>query len=84
MLTLSPAFQAIPGTALLPAPALLVAGIAMLDPQSRENCDNVTVYRVEFAVALVFLAFWARKTLEIHRYRADFEFPNRRAVPKAD
>lgn len=54
----------------------------MFDPQSRENCDNLTVYRVEFAVSV--LGVLARKTWEIHRYRTYYDSPNRLAVPKAD
>lgn len=49
--------------------------------RSRGNCDNLTGYRVGFAVVWVLSAFWVRKTWEIHRYRTDYEFPNRRAVP---
>ena len=69
--------------ALLPGLAIVAAAITMLDPQSRVDCHNLTVYRVEFAIVWVFAAYWSLKTWEIHCYRSDYKLPNRRLARKA-
>lgn len=66
----------------MPVLAATAALLTYLDPRSRFDCQNLTVYRVEFVAIWVFSAFWALKTYEIRTYRTDIKFPDRRSIPE--
>ena len=61
----------------MPALSIFVAGLTYFDPNSRNDCSNFTVLRVEWAAIWVFAAFWALKTYEMRRYRTDEKIPDR-------
>lgn len=68
------------GLAMIGLPAAVVV-LTRLDPASARACGDLTVFRVEFAGIWVFAIFWVMKTVEIRRYGADVQYPDRRSIP---